>query len=158
VDFPALNSKSNGFRKALVGSLPIVGGWQELSVSSAYSCRQKPTCDHDYETQSDTKVFKVSINFKHYFAPAIISLACGKMVSFEYKSVGFIGLGAMGKPMAGHLANKLPANTSIYVFDVVEAAVDELCTEFPNRVVKGANAKAVAEQCVRLHDFPSATT
>ncbi len=70
------------------------------------------------------------------------------MASFEYKSLGFIGLGAMGKPMAGHLANKLPANTIIYVFDTVEAAVDELCTEFPNRVVKSANAKTVAEKSV----------
>lgn len=64
----------------------------------------------------------------------------------------------MGKPMAGHLANKLPANTTLYVFDVVERTVDELCTEFPNRVVKSANAKAVAETCVRLHNFRSATT
>ncbi len=75
------------------------------------------------------------------------------MVSFEYKSVGFIGLGAMGKPMAGHLANKLPTNSLIHVFDVVEAAVDELCKEYPNRVIKSANAKAVAEKSVRIHDL-----
>lgn len=72
------------------------------------------------------------------------------MVSFEYRSVGFIGLGAMGKPMAGHLANKLPPETLIYVFDVVQAAVDELCAEFPNRVVKSSNAKDVAEKSVRI--------
>jgi len=48
------------------------------------------------------------------------------MVSFEDKLVGFIGLGAMGKPMAGHLANKLPAKTTIYGFDVVETTIDEL--------------------------------
>ena len=74
------------------------------------------------------------------------------MVSFEYKSVGFIRLGAMGKPMAGHLANKLPKNTLIHIFDVVEAAADELCKEFPDRVVKGANAKVVAEKSVRIFD------
>jgi 3-hydroxyisobutyrate dehydrogenase-like beta-hydroxyacid dehydrogenase len=72
------------------------------------------------------------------------------MVSFEYRSVGFIGLGAMGKPMAGHLANKLPPETLIYVFDVVQAAVDELCAEFPNKVVKSSNAKDVAEKSVRI--------
>ena len=71
------------------------------------------------------------------------------MVSFEYKTVGFIGLGAMGRPMATHLANKLPQNTGIYVFDVVEEAVDEICNEFPKRVVKSSNAKAVAEKSVR---------
>jgi 3-hydroxyisobutyrate/3-hydroxypropionate dehydrogenase len=70
------------------------------------------------------------------------------MVSFEYRSVGFIGLGAMGKPMVRHLAKKLPPDTVIYVFDVVQAAVDELCTEFPDRVVKRANAKEVAEKSV----------
>jgi 3-hydroxyisobutyrate dehydrogenase len=48
------------------------------------------------------------------------------MVYFEYKFVGFIGLGAIGKPIAGHLANKLPAKTTIYGFDVVETTIDEL--------------------------------
>jgi 3-hydroxyisobutyrate dehydrogenase len=72
------------------------------------------------------------------------------MVSFEYRSVGFIGLGAMGKPMAGHLAKKLPPDTPIYVFDVVKSAVHDLYTEFPNKVVRSANAKEVAEKCVRL--------
>ena len=72
------------------------------------------------------------------------------MASFEYRGVGFIGLGAMGKPMAGNLAKKLPPDSLIHVFDVVQAAVDELCTEFPNRVVKSANAKEVAEKSVRI--------
>jgi 3-hydroxyisobutyrate dehydrogenase-like beta-hydroxyacid dehydrogenase len=72
------------------------------------------------------------------------------MMSFKYRSVGFIGLGAMGKPMAEHLAKKLPPETLIYVFDVVQAAVDELCTEFPNKVVKSVNAKEVAGKSVRI--------
>ena len=72
------------------------------------------------------------------------------MVSFEYKAVGFVGLGAMGNPMAGHLANKLPPGALVYVFDVAQAAVDDLCTEFPNRVVKSASAKEVAEKCVSI--------
>jgi 6-phosphogluconate dehydrogenase (decarboxylating) len=71
------------------------------------------------------------------------------MEPFECRSVGFIGLGAMGKPMAGHLAKKLPQDTLIYVFDVVQTAIDELCLEFPNKVVKSANAKEVAENTVR---------
>jgi pyrroline-5-carboxylate reductase len=81
-------------------------------------------------------------------------------VSFEYKAVGFISLGAIGKLMAGHLAKKLPPDTVIYVFDVVQAAVDQLCTEFPDRVVKSANAKEVAEKSVRvltLNDKPDLT-
>lgn len=75
------------------------------------------------------------------------------MGSVENTSVGFIGLGAMGRPMAGHLANKLPGNTLIYVFDVVQKVIDDLCAEFPKRVVKAANAKAVAEKCVSMLEF-----
>ncbi|KAH4187117.1 hypothetical protein HBH98_003550 [Parastagonospora nodorum] len=66
--------------------------------------------------------------------------------SYSFKKLGFIGLGAMGKPMVSHLANKLPADSRIWVYDVVEKVVDELCAEFPERIIKGANAKDVAQQ------------
>ncbi len=46
--------------------------------------------------------------------------------------LGFIGLGAMGKPMAGHL---LKADPAIAVFDIVHAPMDELA-------VRGAKACA----------------
>lgn len=68
--------------------------------------------------------------------------------ALEFRTLGFIGLGAMGKPMLVHLANKLPAESRIYVFDVVEKVVDEVCAEFPNRVFKGTSAKDVAQQVV----------
>lgn len=68
--------------------------------------------------------------------------------SFEFRTLGFIGLGAMGKPMVVHLANKLPPESRIYVFDVVEKVVDDLCAQFPNRVLKGSSAKDVAQQVV----------
>ncbi|KAF8857442.1 hypothetical protein BDZ45DRAFT_652783 [Acephala macrosclerotiorum] len=61
-------------------------------------------------------------------------------------AIGFIGLGAMGRPMAGHLANKLSAQTKIYVYDVVEYIVDDICKEFPEKALKGSNAKDVAER------------
>lgn len=70
------------------------------------------------------------------------------MTDVDVKTLGFIGLGAMGKPMAVHLANKLPAEARIYVFDVVESVVDEVCNDFPDRVLKGANAKDVTEKSV----------
>jgi 3-hydroxyisobutyrate dehydrogenase-like beta-hydroxyacid dehydrogenase len=72
------------------------------------------------------------------------------MGSVKENAIGFIGLGAMGKPMVGHLAAKLPAQTRIYVFDIVESVVDEICAKFPDKVVKGANAKEVAEKSVWL--------
>jgi 3-hydroxyisobutyrate dehydrogenase-like beta-hydroxyacid dehydrogenase len=68
--------------------------------------------------------------------------------SHSFKKLGFIGLGAMGKPMVSHLANKLPSDSRIWVYDVVEKVVDELCAEFPERIIKGANAKDVAQQVV----------
>jgi 3-hydroxyisobutyrate dehydrogenase-like beta-hydroxyacid dehydrogenase len=68
--------------------------------------------------------------------------------SFRFDRLGFIGLGAMGKPMATHLANKLPSESRIWVYDVVEEVVDGICAEFPDRVVKGASAKDVAQQVV----------
>ncbi|KAH7130224.1 NAD binding domain of 6-phosphogluconate dehydrogenase-domain-containing protein [Dendryphion nanum] len=66
--------------------------------------------------------------------------------TFKNSALGFIGLGAMGKPMLTHLAHKLPAESRIYIFDVVTQVVDELCAEFPDRVRKGSSAKDVAER------------
>lgn len=67
----------------------------------------------------------------------------------DYRAVGFIGLGAMGAPMVGHLAAKLPAGVSIYVFDVVQRVVDELCAQHPGRLFPASSARDVAEKSVR---------
>ncbi|KAF2221516.1 NAD binding domain of 6-phosphogluconate dehydrogenase-domain-containing protein [Elsinoe ampelina] len=64
----------------------------------------------------------------------------------EFKTVGFIGLGLMGKPMAGHLAKKLPADTRIHVFDISKDVVQDLASQYPDKVVVGANAKDVADK------------
>ncbi|CAA9962473.1 hypothetical protein CFE70_005894 [Pyrenophora teres f. teres 0-1] len=64
----------------------------------------------------------------------------------EWKKLGFIGLGAMGKPMMSHLARKLPEESAIWVYDVAEHLIDEACTEFPDRVFKAKSAKDVAMQ------------
>lgn len=74
------------------------------------------------------------------------------MSSFEYRTLGFIGLGAMGAPMVGHLAKKLPEETRIYIFDVVDTLMDELCKKYPGKVYKGSNAKDVAEKSVGTAD------
>jgi pyrroline-5-carboxylate reductase len=68
--------------------------------------------------------------------------------SFGFERLGFIGLGAMGKPMVSHLARKLPSESRIWVYDVVEQVVNDLCAEFPEKIVKGANAKEVAQHVV----------
>ena len=67
----------------------------------------------------------------------------------SFRSTGFIGLGAMGLPMAKHLASKLLEQNQIYVFDVEDEAMNKLNDEFPEMVVKCRSAKEVAENTVR---------
>lgn len=62
--------------------------------------------------------------------------------------VGFVGLGAMGLPMAGHLATKLPQHIRIHVYDLDQQSLDNLQRDYPDRVAKGSNAKDVAEKSV----------
>ena len=76
------------------------------------------------------------------------------MAGLEGKTFGFIGLGAMGTPMVQNLAEKLPTGIKIYVFDVVEKAVDGLCSQCPNRVLKTQSAREVAEKSVSKRNKP----
>jgi len=67
----------------------------------------------------------------------------------DFQTVGFVGLGLMGKPMVGHLANKLPASTRIYVYDVLQGAIDELESHHQGKIIRAMNAKDVADKSVR---------
>ena len=69
------------------------------------------------------------------------------MSTFENAKIGFIGVGAMGFWMAGHLAEKLPS-AHIFAFDVVDKPVQDLCAKYPGHVSRGANSKDVAQQAV----------
>lgn len=66
----------------------------------------------------------------------------------DFDTLGFIGLGAMGKPMLEHLANKLPEKSRLWIYDVVEEVLDEVCAAFPGRVSKGTSAADVAQHVV----------
>ncbi|KAI5926254.1 NAD binding domain of 6-phosphogluconate dehydrogenase-domain-containing protein [Camillea tinctor] len=59
--------------------------------------------------------------------------------------IGFIGLGAMGKPMVINLVKKLSCGTKVFVHDVVEDSMKELDASFPGVIMKCANAKEVTE-------------
>jgi 3-hydroxyisobutyrate dehydrogenase len=76
---------------------------------------------------------------------------------YDFRRLGFIGLGAMGKPMLTHLANNLPQDSQIWVYDVVEQMVDDACAEFPGRVLKAKSAKDVAQQVVGLGAIASSS-
>jgi 3-hydroxyisobutyrate dehydrogenase len=67
----------------------------------------------------------------------------------DYSAIGFIGLGAMGAPMVGHLANKVPPETSIHVFDVVQSVAEDWVNQFPSKIHAEKNSKDVAEKSVR---------
>lgn len=62
--------------------------------------------------------------------------------------LGFVGLGAMGLPMAGHLAVKLPKSVRIFVYDINQSSVEQLHKDYPDRVTKATSAKDVADQSV----------
>lgn len=65
-----------------------------------------------------------------------------------YSAVGFIGLGTMGYPMVENLAQKLPTEAKIYVYDVSADALDRIRANFPNRVYVSSSSKEVAEKSV----------
>ena len=68
-------------------------------------------------------------------------------------SVGFIGLGAMGRPMVANLASQLPASSNIYVHDVMPTAADEvqkLCASLPVTIINCSNSKEVAIKSVGI--------
>lgn len=75
----------------------------------------------------------------------------------NFKTLGFIGLGAMGRPMLEHLANKLPEESRIWVYDVVEQVVDEICAAYPGRVFRGTSARDVAQHVVRCGSLQTST-
>lgn len=67
----------------------------------------------------------------------------------KISGLGFVGLGAMGLPMAGHLAAKLPENVHIFVYDINPTSVDQLHQDYPDRITKCSGAKEVADKSVR---------
>jgi len=71
------------------------------------------------------------------------------MAELKVVKVGFVGLGAMGSPMAGHLAEKLPKGSHLFVFDIMQKLVDELCSKYPDTVTQSKNAKDVTDNSVR---------
>lgn len=64
------------------------------------------------------------------------------------KAIGFIGLGNMGFWMATNLAQKVPVNSKIHVFDIVPAIVDDICVKYPDRVMGCSYPKDVADKSV----------
>ena len=66
----------------------------------------------------------------------------------KYKSIGFIGLGAMGKPMAANLIKKTPKDVKINIYDISPEPVEELRTLHDCRVTACKSSKDLARLSV----------
>ena len=64
------------------------------------------------------------------------------------KSIGWIGLGLMGLPMARNLLKKMDSGTQFYVYDVVQESMDVFVADGGGRAKGCKNAKEVAEAAV----------
>lgn len=65
-------------------------------------------------------------------------------------SVGFVGLGTMGLPMADNMITKLPAGSKIFVYDIFTESVNRFKAQHPGSVVPCASAREVTENAVSL--------
>jgi 3-hydroxyisobutyrate dehydrogenase len=70
-------------------------------------------------------------------------------MAFNYTTIGFVGLGVMGYPMVENLAQKLPSDAQIFVYDVSSATLDKIAAAYPNRVHVCSSAKEVTDSSVR---------
>lgn len=64
------------------------------------------------------------------------------------KRIGWVGLGLMGLPMATNLLNKTDNDTQIFVYDVVQDAIDKLVEKGQSRVKACSSSKEVADKSV----------
>ncbi|KAK1028204.1 hypothetical protein LTR33_017377, partial [Friedmanniomyces endolithicus] len=62
------------------------------------------------------------------------------------KNIGWIGLGAMGYPMATNLLKKMSEDTQFYVYDVVQDSVDRFVKDGAGRVHACASSKEVTDK------------
>ncbi len=65
-------------------------------------------------------------------------------------NLGFIGLGIMGGGMVSNLAEKLPVHNKIYLYDVVDAVMEEKCATYPGKCMNSASPREVAEKSVSI--------
>lgn len=64
------------------------------------------------------------------------------------KTVGWIGLGLMGYPMARNLVKKMSSDTQFYVYDVMHQNVDKFVQGGEGRVHHCTSSREVADKSV----------
>ncbi len=63
-------------------------------------------------------------------------------------SVGFIGLGAMGLPMAKRICQGFTGGVQLFAFDILSANVDQLVNDHEDTVIRCNSVREVAEKSV----------
>ena len=63
-------------------------------------------------------------------------------------TIGFVGLGIMGRPMAENLVKKLPPSSQLYIFDINKEVMKEVSSLGQGKVHVCTSAKEVAERSV----------
>jgi hypothetical protein len=69
-------------------------------------------------------------------------------------TVGFIGVGNMGGPMAANLSAAMDAGQSLVIFDVNAAAAAEVAVSLPNATVAGSVAEVAAQSATVITMVP----
>ncbi|KAH9815738.1 NAD binding 2-domain-containing protein [Teratosphaeria destructans] len=64
------------------------------------------------------------------------------------KSIGWVGLGSMGYPMATNLLHKTGDEMHLYVYDVVQESIDKFVHDGKGRAHACSSSKEVADEAV----------
>jgi len=68
--------------------------------------------------------------------------------------LGFIGLGAMGFPMASNLIKKSAKGSRIFIYDVFEASMTKFAANFPDATVVCSSPAEVSRSAVSAVPLP----
>jgi 3-hydroxyisobutyrate dehydrogenase len=71
--------------------------------------------------------------------------------------LGFVGLGAMGFPMASNLIEKSPKGSRIFVYDVYEASMTRFAAKFPGSTIVCSSPAEVSRSAVSTPSLPTVT-
>ena len=66
----------------------------------------------------------------------------------EPLKLGFVGLGAMGLPMASNLISKAPGDSTLFVYDILEGSMNKLARKHPKSVEICRSPREVAQKAV----------
>lgn len=63
-------------------------------------------------------------------------------------NLGFIGLGAMGLPMASNLISKVPQGSNLFIYEISEDLMEKLTNKHGDCVTTCSSAREVARSAV----------